>query len=160
MNSKFNSVTKRQALAIGGSAVLVSTAGCSTVLNAIGDRVFEQVNILNQLNQEVSGSIEIIDPAGETVLDTSFDVPSTESGGNSNIVAYTDVWTSTGNYQIDLELTDTQVGGVSQISQQVQISNTEEEMIAVSIGSGDESEPIAVRVGESFSDFGQTNETG
>ena len=159
MSSKFDPVTRRRALAIGGSTVLASMAGCSTVLNAIGDQVLEQVNILNQLSQEVSGTIEVTDPAGETVLDTEFDVPSTESDGNSNIVAYADVWTGTGSYQAEMELTDTQVGGVSQIRQQVQISNTEEEMVAISIGSGDESEPIAVRVGESFSDFGQTNQT-
>ncbi|WP_152422382.1 hypothetical protein [Halorubrum californiense] len=124
MSSKFTPMTRRQALAVGGSAVLASTAGCTTVLNAIGDRVLEQVNILNQLSQEVSGSINITDPAGETVLDAEFDVPSTESDGNSNIVAYGDVWTSTGSYQVEMELTDTQVGGVSQISQQVQIGNT------------------------------------
>lgn len=159
MSSKFDPVTRRRALAIGGSAVLASLAGCSTVLNAIGDQVFEQVNILNQLSQEVSGTIGVTDPDGETVLDTDFDVPSTESDGDSNIVAYADVWTATGSYQVEMELTDTQVGGVSQVSQQVQISDTEEEMIAISIGSGEESEPIAVRVGESFSDFGQANQT-
>lgn len=152
-------VTRRQALAIGGSAALASTAGCTAVLDAVGNQVFEQVNILNQLSQEVSGSIKITDPGGETALETEFDVPSTESDGNSNIVAYADVWTNAGSYQIGVELTDTQVGGVSQISQQVQISNTDEEMIAISIGSGDESEPIAVRVGESFSDFGRQNQT-
>lgn len=159
MSSKFDPVTRRKALAIGGSAALVSTAGCSTVLNAIGDRVLEQVNILNQLGQEVSGTVEVTDPAGETVLDTEFDVPSTESDGDSNIVAYGDVWTDTGSYRVEMALTDTQVGGVSQISQQVRISNTQEEMIAISIGTGDEDEPIAVRVGESFSEFGRTNQT-
>lgn len=159
MSSKFDPVTRRRALAIGGSAVLASLAGCSTVLNAIGDQVFEQVNILNQLSQEVSGTIGVTDPDGETVLDTDFDVPSTDSDGDSNIVAYADVWTATGSYQVEMELTDTQVGGVSQVSQQVQISDTEEEMIAISIGSGEESEPIAIRVGESFSDFGQANQT-
>ncbi|MEZ3172544.1 hypothetical protein ABNG03_18310 [Halorubrum sp. RMP-47] len=61
------------------------------MVDAIGNRVFEQVNLLNQLNQEVSGSIEIADPDDETVLDTSFDVPSTESDGESNIIAYADV---------------------------------------------------------------------
>jgi len=34
------------------------------------------------------------------------------------------------------------------------------EIVAVSIGSSDETEPIALRVGESFSDLGRTNETG
>ena len=158
--SSFGSVTRRRALAIGASAAIASTAGCSTVLNAIGNQVFEEVNLLNQLSQEVSGSIEVVGPEGETVLDTSFDVPSTESDGESNIVAYADVWTTTGEYHVDLELTDTVIAGTSQLNQRFSITNTEEEIVAISIGSGDESEPIALRVGESFSDLGQTNETG
>jgi hypothetical protein len=157
--SSSESVTRRRALAIGASAAVASTAGCATVLDAIGNQVFEEVNLLNQLNQEVSGSVEIADPDGETVLDTSFDVPSTESGGESNIVAYADVWTTTGEYQVDLELSDTEIAGTSRLNQRFSITNTEEEIVAISIGSTDETEPIALRVGESFSDLGQTNET-
>ncbi|QAU14121.1 hypothetical protein EKH57_16275 [Halorubrum sp. BOL3-1] len=153
-------ITRRRAIAIGASAAVVSTAGCSTVLDAVGNQVFEEVNLLNQLNHEVTGSIEIVDPDGETVLDTSFDVPSTESDGDSNIVAYADVWTTTGEYQVDLELADTEISGTSQLNQRFSITSTEEELVAISIGSSDESEPIALRVGESFSDLGQTNETG
>jgi len=158
--SSSESVTRRRALAIGASAAVASTAGCATVLDAIGNQVLEEVNLLNQLNQEVSGSVEIADPDGETVLDTSFDVPSTESGGESNIVAYADVWTTTGEYQVDLELSDTEIAGTSRLNQRFSITNTEEEIVAISIGSTDETEPIALRVGESFSDLGQTNETG
>lgn len=154
------SVTRRQAMAIGASAAIASTAGCSTVLDAVGNQIFEEVNLLNQLNHEVTGSIEIVDPDGETVLDTSFDVPSTESGSDSNIVAYADVWTITGEYQVDLELADTEITGMSQLNQSFSITSTEEELVAISIGSSDDNEPIALRVGESFSDLGQTNETG
>jgi hypothetical protein len=159
MSSKFDSVTRRQALAVSGSAALASLAGCSTVFNLVGDQILKQVNILNQLNHEVSGFIEIIAPSEEAVLDTSFDVPATESDGESNMVAYEDVWTAAGNYQIEVELTDTKVAGVSRVRQHVSITNIQEEMVAISVGSGDEDEPIAIRVGKSFSDFGQTNET-
>ncbi|WP_239638690.1 MULTISPECIES: hypothetical protein [Halorubrum] len=118
------------------------------------------MNLLNQLNHEVSGSIEIIDPNGETVLDTSFDVPSTESDGDSNIVAYGEVWTTSGEYEVDLSLSDTEVAGTSQLNQRFSITNPEEEIVAISIGSSEETEPIALRVGESFSDLGRGNETG
>jgi len=158
--SASDAVTRRQAIAIGASAAIASTAGCSTVLDAVGNQIFEQVNLLNQLNHEVSGSIKIVDPDGETVLDTSFDVPSTESGGDSNIVAYADVWTTTGQYQVELELADTEIAGTSRLERPFSITNVEEELVAISIGSSDESEPIALRVGESFSDLAQTNETG
>lgn len=157
--SSSDSVTRRQAIAIGASAAIASTAGCSTVLDAVGNQVFEEVNLLNQLNHEVAGSIEIVDPDGETVLDTSFSVPSTEADGDSNIVAYADVWTTTGEYEVDLELTDTEIAGSSRLNRPFSITSTEEELVAISIGSTDESEPIALRVGESFSDLGRTNET-
>jgi len=101
-----------------------------------------------------------VDPDGETVLDTSFDVPSTESDGDSNIVAYADVWTTTGEYRVDLELADTEITGTSRLDRSFSITNTEEELVAISIGSTDASEPIALRVGESFSDLGETNESG
>ena len=159
-HSYSEAITRRRAVAIGASAAVVSTAGCSTVLDAVGNQVFEEVNLLNQLNQEVTGSIEIVDPNGETVLDTSFDVPTTESDSDNNIVAYANVWTTTGEYQVDLELSDTVIAGTSQLNQQFSIRNIEEELIAISIGSSDENEPIALRVGESFSDLGRTNETG
>lgn len=158
--STFESLTRRRALTIGASAALASTAGCTTVLDAVGNQIFEQVNLLNQLNHEVSGSIEIIDPNGETVLDTSFDVPSTESDGDSNIVAYGEVWTTSGEYEVDLSLSDTEVAGTSQLNQRFSITNPEEEIVAISIGSSEETEPIALRVGESFSDLGRGNETG
>lgn len=135
-------------------------AGCSAIIDTIGDQVFEEVNVLNQLNREVSGSIEVTDPAGTTVLEETFDVSSTESDEGSNIVAYQDVWTETGEYEVSVELTDVEIDGTSQASRTVTIENTEEQMVAVSIGSGDEDEPIAILVGESFSDFARTNETG
>jgi hypothetical protein len=154
------SVTRRRAITIGASAAIASTAGCTAVIDAVGNQIFEEVNLLNQLNHEVSGAIEIVDPNGDTVLDASFDVPSTESDGDSNIVAYADVWTTTGEYQVDLELADTEVAGTSQLNRPFTITNIEEELVAISIGSSDGGEPIALRVAESFSDLGQTNETG
>lgn len=158
--SPSTSVTRRRAIAIGASAAIASTAGCTAVLDVVGNQIFEEVNLLNQLNHDVSGEIQIVDPNGDTVLDSSFDVPSTESDGDSNIVAYADVWTATGEYQVDLELADTEIAGTSQLNRPFTITNPEEELVAISIGSSDEGEPIALRVGESFSDLGQANEAG
>jgi len=153
------SITRRQVLAASGTAVLTSTAGCGAVTNLIGNQVLEEVNVLNQLNREVSGSIAVVDPPGNTVLNKTFDVPSTESDEGSNVVAYDDVWTTTGEYGISVELTDVEIEGTSEANQTVSIENTEEQMVAVSIGSGDEDRPIVIRVGESFSGFAQENKT-
>jgi len=151
--------TRRRLLAASGTAVLTSLAGCGAVVNFLGNQVLEEVNVLNQLNREVSGSIEVVDPAGDTVLDETFDVPSTESDEGSNIVAYGDVWTDTGEYEVGVEIADVEIEGTSQASRTVRIENTDEQMIAVSIGSGDGNEPIAVRVGESLSEFAEENES-
>lgn len=156
---KQRSITRRQLLAAGGTTFLTATAGCSAVLDFVGEQVLEEVNILNQLNREISGSIEIIDPAGDTRLDTAFTAPSTESDGESNIVAYPDIWTNTGRYEVSIVLTDIELEGVSRARREISIDDTEAEMLAIVIGSGDESEPIAFRVGESFSELGQTSES-
>jgi hypothetical protein len=157
---KRNSITRRQLLAAGGTAFLTATAGCTTVLDFVGEQVLEEVNVLNQLNREVSGSIEIIGPSGDSLLDTTFTAPSTESGGDSNVVAYSDVWTDTGSYEVSVVLTDIELEGVSQVSSEIAIEDTEQEMLAIVVGSGNEREPIAFRVGESFSEFAQASESG
>lgn len=153
--SKRTPITRRQALAAGSTAILTSTVGCTRLLNAIGDRLFEDVNVLNQLGREVSGSVEVVDPSGEAVLDKTFDAPSTETDGESNTVTYADVWTDPGEYEITVELADVELEGTSQASETISITDTEAEMVAASIGSGVEDEPIAIVAGESFSDFGQ-----
>jgi len=153
------SITRRQVLGAGGTAALSLSAGCSAVVDFVGDRVLEDVNILNQLNREVSGSLEVIGPAGDTLLDTTFTAPSTESEDEGNIVAYADVWTDPGSYEVSFVLADIELEGVSRASSEISVDDTEEDMLAVSIGSGDENEPIAFRVAESFSGFGQTTES-
>ncbi len=157
--TKRGPLTRRQVLAAGGMALATAVAGCSTVVDAIANQVLEDVNILNQLGREVSGSVTVTGPAGATVLDESFEVPSTEADGDSNIVAYDGVWQATGEYEISIELSDIEIEGVSQARESVSIENTDEEMVAVSVGAGDAAEPIAIRVGESLSDFGQATAT-
>jgi hypothetical protein len=158
--SKSAAFSRRRLLAASGAAILTPVAGCSAIVDAIGDQVLEEVNILNQLNRSVSGSIEVVGPAGNTVLDETFEVPSEEADGESNVVAYDDVWTETGRYQIRIELPDTEIDGASRANETVRIEDTDEEMVAVALGSTSDDEPIAVRVGESLSDFGQTTESG
>lgn len=150
--------TRRDVLRLGGAAILASFAGCTAVVDRLANSVLEDVNVLNQLNREVSGSVTVTDLAGDTVLDRTFDAPSTEANGESNVVAYDDVWDGTGKYRIRVKLTDIELEGTSQASETVHIGNTGEDMVGVFVGSGIESEPIAIRVGTSFSDFAEDNE--
>jgi hypothetical protein len=158
-DSRNVSLTRRRALAAGGTAILASLAGCTAVVDMIADQALEEVNVLNQLNREVSGSVTVTTSAGDTVLDETFAVPSKDADGESNILAYDGVWRDAGEYRVSVELTDVALEGISQANETVRIEDTEEEMIAVAVGSGKEDEPIAIRVGESLSDFGRTSES-
>jgi hypothetical protein len=149
------STTRRWVLTAGATAALTSVAGCSTALNAIGDRVLEQVNVFNQTGLEVEGTVRVITPDGDTALDEPFDLPSREAEDESNFVAYADVWTTPGEYEVRVELANLEIEGVSRVNETVSVDDVGEDMVAVAVGSGDPAEPIAVRVGESFSDFGR-----
>ena len=70
------------------------------------------------------------------------------------------MWTTIGEYKVDLELEDTVITGISRLNYRFSITNIEEELVAIYIDSSDQNELIALRARESFSDLGQTNEIG
>jgi len=157
--------SRRSFLAASGTAVLAATAGCTAVVDFIGDRLLEEVNVFNETNRRVGGSITVADPAGDTVLDETFDLAASDdedgsSSGNESssddeqsTAVYDDVWTESGSYEVTVELPDTEIDGQSRASGTVSIENVDEEMLAVALGSGEVDEPIGFRVGESLSDF-------
>jgi hypothetical protein len=157
--SESASLTRRRLLAAGGTALLSSVGGCAAVVDFVGEQVLEDVNVLNQLNREVSGSLTVVGPTGETLLDEAFDVPAREATGESNTLAYDGVWRDAGTYRVEVALADVTLEGVSRATATVPIEDPEEEMVAISVGSGDEDEPIAIRVGESLSDLGRPTES-
>ncbi|WP_247010619.1 hypothetical protein [Halorientalis litorea] len=130
-------------------------AGCSTVVDIIGDQILEDVNIFNQLNRDVSGSIEVTAPDGDSALDESFSLPPVEADGESNTVTYSDVWTDSGEYEVEIELTNTEIESTSQASESIRITDTDEQMAAIALGGPDIDEPIAIRVGKEMTDFSQ-----
>ncbi len=150
------SITRRRFLAASGTALLTAVAGCSAVADFVGDMVLADVNVLNQVNRNVEGSVEVIDPAGDTALEETFDVPSKEEPGEGNVANYDDVWGDTGDYEISVELTNTDIEGVSRASETVTIDDTDEQMVAIAPGNDESGEHVPIRVGESLSDFGQT----
>jgi hypothetical protein len=150
------STTRRRFLAASGTALLTGVAGCSAVVNFIGDMVLEEVNVLNQLNRNITGSVEVIDPAGDTALEETFDVPANDEGGEGNSATYSDVWGDAGDYEIRFELTNTEVDGVSEVSKTVTIDDPDEQMVAIAPGNDKVDGPIPIRAAESFSDLAET----
>ena len=146
--------SRRQLLAAGGTAVLTTVAGCSRLANFIADQVLEDVNVFNETAQRQSGTIQVTGPAGESVLDDSFDLSPSESedDDNDSTAVFADVWTEAGSYDATLEL-DTDIDGRSQATDTVTITAPDEEMLAVVLGDESMDEPIGFRVGEDLSGF-------
>lgn len=142
---------------LAGTAATAATAvaGCSTVVDWIGDQALEAVNILNGTDGPVTGRLEIVG-TDTVVLDERFDLVSSDAAGEEergNMAFYADVWTEEGEYEATIELDNTAIGGHSTTTETVSITNPDEEMLLVGLGADDLDSPIAFRTGESFSDI-------
>ncbi|SFS54308.1 hypothetical protein [Halostagnicola kamekurae] len=154
--------SRRTFLATSGATVLAATAGCTTVVDFIGDQLLEEVNVFNETNRKIAGSITIESPAGETVLDGTFDLISSENDDGTSseddgqsVATYDDVWDGAGDYEATVRVDGTEIDGQAQASETVTIDDPDELMLAAALGSGEVDEPIGFRVGESLSDFGR-----
>ncbi|WP_226039982.1 hypothetical protein [Natrinema sp. DC36] len=102
--------SRRTFIAAGSTTALVSLAGCSAIADFLADMALQEVNVFNGADQSVSGSIEIVDPDDETVLEETFDLEEEpeedEETGDSNeaLAQYDDVWTATGDYEVTVAL--------------------------------------------------------
>ncbi|WP_245800622.1 hypothetical protein [Natrinema saccharevitans] len=131
-------------------------------MDFVGDRLLEQVNVFNETDRRVTGSIAVVDPAGETALDETFDLAPSDSGDDEgaasgddeqSVAVYDDVWGEAGSYEANVELTGTDIDGQSQASEMVTIDDSDEQLLGVALGSEAVDEPIGFRVGESLSDL-------
>lgn len=162
----------RRGFAAAGTAALASLAGCTALLDRIGDAVLEDVNLLNGTEERLVGALTVTDPAGEVVLDESFDLPGQNDGENQDGGTdgnetdggdqvqglYADVWTDAGEYEISVELEEGyEIAGVSSATETVSITDPEEEMLVVLFGAED-SEPISFDVVTSLSEIGEVEE--
>jgi hypothetical protein len=147
--------SRRTFLAGSGAAILATTGGCSAVLDAVGDRVLEHVNVFNETTQRLPGSVAVVDPAGETVLDETFELAPSDAASDDgeSAAVYADVWTTAGDYEVTVSLTDAEIDGTSRATETVTIDAPDEEMLAIPLGAEDVDAAIGFRVGESLSDF-------
>ena len=155
--SNGGSTSRRAFLAAGGTAALAATAGCGAVAEFIGNQLLEEVNVFNETDRRVEGSVTVVDPAGETVLDGTFDLASRESEDGDSTATYDEVWTEAGAYEATVELADADIDGASEATETVTIDDPDEQMLAVALGSAEVGDPIGFRVGESLSEFAAGN---
>ncbi|SDR27188.1 hypothetical protein [Natronobacterium texcoconense] len=155
------SYTRRTVLALGAGAGTVALAGCASVANFLGDLVLDDVNVFNGTDQELSGSIEVTDPSETLVLDEEFEVVPEEDEEDDDVdedsgQVYADVFTDDGEYVVSITLDeDSAIDGETTAEATVEITDTEEDHIAVLLGADGANGPIEVVVIQEFTDIGE-----
>jgi len=148
------SVSRRRFLAAGSTTATVAVAGCAGIVDWIAGFVLEDVNVFNETDRQVEGTIELRDAGGTVVLDESFtlDPPDNDDDdNNSNLATYADIWTDANEYEVSVELA-TPVEGESSASETFTIEDSDEERLFVVLGSEELDDSVAFRVGEELSD--------
>lgn len=151
-------LSRRRLLGAGVAVGVSSLAGCTQVANYLAGLVLEDVNLFNETDQQLTGSIRITDPEGSTVLDELFVIEPDDDNEDDDIdeesgETYSDILTVTGSYTIAVEL-DSTVDGVTTIETSVTIEDPAEEHIMVVFGDDDLEEAIGVLVIEEFTEIG------
>jgi hypothetical protein len=141
--------------------VTAATAGCTGALDALGNQFLGHVNVFNETDRRVAGSVAVAGPDGESRLDETFGLISsrTDTSDGQSVAAYNDVWDGSSGYEVTVELDD-DIGGESQATETVERNTPDEQRLAVVVGGAGINDPVAFRVGENFSDFVPTATTG
>ncbi|SEH53985.1 hypothetical protein SAMN05192561_105126 [Halopenitus malekzadehii] len=158
-----NSTSRRRYLAACGVGLFGSTAGCTTIVDSLADLALGDVNLFNETEDVLTGTVTITGPGDESVLSESFELPpesddddTDENNDEDGVTAYEDVWTEPGTYEASVELdSESEVQGESTASESISIDNTSEEMLAIAFGMEEVDDAIGFIVGESLSDFAQ-----
>ena len=152
------STSRRRLLTATATTALAATAGCARLAEFVASSIFKQVNVVNNSDQRVRGTVTVTDPAGEQVLDETFDLLTQEAAQNqtetnqtgtesgSAAARYDDVFTTSGTYTVAVRLDeDSAVDGVRETEASVEVTDTESDNVLVAIGDSETDEPITVR---------------
>lgn len=157
-----DSTNRRRFLAACGVGLVGGTAGCTAIVDSLADLALGDVNLFNETDDILAGTVTIVDPSDETVLSESFELPpgtdddTDEESDEDGVTAYEDVWTESGAYEASVELDgDSGVQGESTASTSISIDDTAEEMLAIAFGMEESDDAIGFTVGESLSEFAQ-----
>lgn len=151
------SVTRRRVLTAGATAATTAVAGCASVGGLVGAAILEDVNVVNETDRRVAGSVAVVDPAGDAVLEETFElVPQgsaeADNDDRNSAAVYEDVWTEAGTYEIRVGLTNTAIESTSRASETVAIDDPGSEMVGVTLGA-ESGGPILVRAGDDPADI-------
>jgi hypothetical protein len=139
--------TRRQVLVVGGTALLTAVAGCSELRDLTSDLALEEVNVFNMADQRLEGSVTVVDPGGDTVLERTFDLEHEQDQNSGDVVG------DAGEYAVNVELTNTGIRGSSEARTTMSIDDTAEERVGIVFNTNEEYDPIVIRVGTTPKDF-------
>jgi hypothetical protein len=140
-----------------------STAGCTSIIDGLAELALGDVNLFNETGVVLTGKLTITAPSDETVLSETFELPPESSDDDppeedeeDGMIAFQDVWTESGAYEITVELdSDSEIQGESTASAAIGIENIDEEMLAIGFAAEGFDDTIGFRVAESLSEFAE-----
>lgn len=147
---------RRELLAATSAATASSLAGClENLINWIADQVLEDVNVFNEMDRSVSGTILVQAPDGTEVLSAAFDLEAGEGDleDESAGVTYADILTEAGTYTVDVTL-EVPIEGMDTAAETVEVTDPADDHIVVGLGAPDAAEPITILSVASFTDIG------
>lgn len=149
-------LSRRRLLAAGTTIGVAGVAGCTQIANYIAGQILEDVNLFNETDRRLTGSITVTDPEGATVLDEMFSAePASDDEVDEDAGAsYADVLTVAGSYTVSVEL-DEPVEDETTAEATVEIDDSDEEHIIIVFGADDLDAAIGVLVIEEFTDIGE-----
>ncbi|MDJ1430472.1 hypothetical protein [Halostagnicola sp. A-GB9-2] len=129
-------------------------------MSLFGDLPLEDVTIVNAIDGRGSGSIEVLDPNDEQVLDERFDaeggavLPPDGDVDDDQTSRYEAVLTTSGTYTISIELDEeSEIESTPELDTEVVIDDSDAEHIMIAIGAEETAEPIAITVIENLEDI-------
>ena len=153
-------LSRRRLLAVGTAAAVGGLAGCAQAANYLAEYALGELNLFNQTDRRLTGSVSVTDPAGETTLEDRFEAePETdESDGEETEnagVTYGDVLTDAGSYTVSVALDDdSAVDGETRAERTVEVDDPTEEHVIVVFGADDFDGPMGAFVIEKFTNIG------
>jgi hypothetical protein len=91
-----------------------------------------QVNVFNEIDRRLAGSVAVAGPDDESHLDETFELISsrTDTGDGQSFATHDDLGDGPGAYEVTVEL-DSEVGRESRAAETVEIETSDEQRLAV-----------------------------
>ncbi|MFC6752460.1 hypothetical protein [Halorubrum tibetense] len=150
---------RRRFLGIGAVTMTAGLAGCAeTIGNLIAEFVLDDVNLLNETDRVLTGTITVTGPDDETLLDEEFSLePADEeadTGDDDSQAVFGDRFETPGEHVFAVTLDGDGIDGERSAELIGEITDPEEEHAVVVLGADELAEPFELFVIEEFTDLG------